>query len=242
MHVLPPFQLLFLANSSYIFGVLFHGSSRISNFYILFVDYDGGDIGESIRGAYNQLSSPSFVTFHEVPPSDYESKDQLHEAVCRGDYWGAIYTASNASQKLSGALDGSIGEPYNPATALSAYNMGVRYPIIQQSYITSQMNSLVSVAKTVYFSTFLEAQDISNLFSSTTEDIAPIPQATNPFYNTASTVFIILMQFFYVLAFNGIFASFNAAKSFSPYSFLRFRYFYSIIFTFIGSLLTVAYL
>ncbi|KAH8666473.1 hypothetical protein BX600DRAFT_461861 [Xylariales sp. PMI_506] len=248
------FQLLFLANASYIFGILFRASSRIQAFNVLFVDYDGGVIGESIRAAYSNLEGPGFVSLDESSSLLYPSATDVQDAVCRGSYWGAVYVPSGASQQLTTALLSSpAAAAYDPSGAATAVNLGIRYPVVQQGYIEPGFASLFAAARAAFFEIGLDSSSsavnltaaasvLADPLDYTTVNLAPTPQGTTPFYNTAVTVFIILMQFFCVLALNGIYLGFGLFGSASIASQLGVRFVYSAIFTFVGSLVTSGYL
>ncbi|KAJ0123346.1 hypothetical protein J7T55_011811 [Diaporthe amygdali] len=114
-------NILFLANMSYIFGSIFQSVQRTHALNVLLVDYDGGIVGQSLRTAYSSLKSNSFVTIDEQSASDFHDTTAIDNAVCRGEYWAAIYVAPNASSNLAQALEGgSAAESYNASTALGA--------------------------------------------------------------------------------------------------------------------------
>ncbi|ORY70993.1 uncharacterized protein BCR38DRAFT_415666 [Pseudomassariella vexata] len=246
------FQLLFLANESYIFGILFRANTRIKAFNVLFVDYDQGAIGDSVRSAYSQISGDGFVTLQEHSPSSYASASAIEDAVCRGDFWGAVLVSSGASEQLATTLAGDATEPWDVTTAATAMHVGIRYPIIQQSYISPDIQTLFAAARANYIVGLAGSNISSDLstitpylaqpFSFTSHDVAATPPSTNPFYNTATVVFVILMQFFCILAFNGICQGFGIFSGASIRSHLAVRFSYSIIFTLVGSLLTTGYL
>lgn len=93
-------HVLILANMSYLYGSAFHSSSRSSSMKVIYVDYDQGVIGESVTTAYDAMKGPSLATLIQHPQQDYPTQQDLIQAVCGGGYWGAIYSAPNATSEL----------------------------------------------------------------------------------------------------------------------------------------------
>lgn len=246
-------QLLLLGLSAYLFGVLFRGELRIDNFQVLYVDFDGGTIGQSIRSAYSQLSGDTFITLREQLPSIYRSGTDIRNAICQGEYWGAIYIEAGASQHLTDHITGNSPGPWNSTSTAVTVNMGIRYATVQQSWIIPDFQELFLAAQRIYIVDSLNsAKTTANLttlapilaspFSYTSIDLSPTPQGMYAFYNTASTVFLILLQFFSILAFNGIFEGFGVLTGASIRSHLSFRIAFSFVYTLVGSLLSVTYI
>jgi hypothetical protein len=100
-------QLLILANMSYLYGTAYRNTSRYSALKFLFVDYDDGVVGQSVTAAYTQVQGPEFPTLHQHSPDAYPTPQDVQEAVCKGGYWGAIYSSHNASSRLSVVLTSS---------------------------------------------------------------------------------------------------------------------------------------
>ncbi|KAL4980951.1 hypothetical protein BDW66DRAFT_123571 [Aspergillus desertorum] len=67
-------QLLILANMSYLYGTAYRDSLRYSTMKLLYVDYDGGAIGQCVTTAYNQLKGPQFPTLHQHDQEDYPNR------------------------------------------------------------------------------------------------------------------------------------------------------------------------
>ena len=58
-------QLLFLGNLSYLYGSLWGSNGRVSNLDVLWLDLDGGIIGQSVSRAYGSLQGPSFPSLKQ---------------------------------------------------------------------------------------------------------------------------------------------------------------------------------
>lgn len=80
-------NLLFLADLSYLYGVVFKSTYRVHNFKMLMVDFDGGLIGQSVNGAYQQFQGNTFPTLIQHDVSEYPTEADVREAVCKGHYW-----------------------------------------------------------------------------------------------------------------------------------------------------------
>lgn len=63
------FQLLFFALFCYLLGALYRQGPSTHSMKLVWVDYDGGIIGEAVRNAYESLWSHSFPTLTEMSPS-----------------------------------------------------------------------------------------------------------------------------------------------------------------------------
>ncbi|EEU39815.1 uncharacterized protein NECHADRAFT_39320 [Fusarium vanettenii 77-13-4] len=210
-------QLLFLANMSYLYGVLFKSGSRAQALKVLAVDYDGVEIGKSLSLAYQALEAKTFPTLEYRSISEYPNPDLLQEAVCKGGYWGAIYTHADASTRLMDAIQGKNTTYYDPRKTVSYIFNGVYYPVITSSIIDPGMRALVSAASRIYCRVANEARLAvnlsdpisSNVFLNPIEassiDLMPTSQGSRVLFNTVSMVMPILMQFFFSMAMNGIF-------------------------------------
>ncbi|KAK5075340.1 hypothetical protein LTS08_001594 [Lithohypha guttulata] len=216
------------------------------------VDYDGGAIGQSLRQAVTTLSGPGFPSIIERPTSQYESAKNVHDAVFRGDYWAAVYTTAGASQRLADALSGA-GQ-YNSSDAIIYIYNEARYPTAESGYVAANMQQLISVTTSVYHTisgtsalqTINTASDsarqaLFNPIMPSSINIKPTPQGTKVLYSTVSMIMPIIMQFFFIMAVNGV------SGHFAFYSHLplkdngMLRLGLSTVYTFIGALCTAGY-
>lgn len=244
-------QVLFLVNMCYLYATQFRSATRYHNFNLLYVDYDGDMIGKSVTDAYQQLRGEEFPTL--VPESlvEYPQPENIREAVCRGDYWGAIYTTERGSAGLASALaNGS-----SPPISLTYIWNGVRYPVFSQAAVYSNILKLIATTRSTYYanngSSVVASADLSN--AATLEafldpihaeeiNIKGTEQGTRVFYNTVSMVMPILQQFFFILALNGISTHFDAFSKLSWKANGLIRAIASILYTLTGSLLMAGYI
>ncbi|KAJ5493820.1 hypothetical protein N7463_009907 [Penicillium fimorum] len=149
---------------------------------------------------------------------DYDGED-IREAVCRGEYWGGVYTSRGGSAGLASAL----ANGYHPPTSLTYIWDGARYPVFSQAAVYSNILKLIETTRSTYHtnngSSVAASADLSNptilnafLDPIRVEEIniKGTGQGTRVFYNTVSMVMPIIQQFFFILALNGISTHFDA--------------------------------
>jgi hypothetical protein len=244
-------QVLFLANMSYLYATQFRSTSRYHNFNVLYVDYDGGIIGKSVYDAYNHLQGDGFPTLQLKPRTEYPQADDIREAVCRGEYWGAVYTSPNGSDGLASAL----GSGARPPTSLIYIWNGARYPVFSQAAVYSNLLKLVETTRITYYanngSSVVASADLSNPnilaafldpIHAEEVNIKTTHHGTRVFHNTVSMVMPIIQQFFFMLALNGISVHFDAFTKLSWKINGLIRAIASILYTFIGALLMTGYI
>ncbi|CAH0055259.1 unnamed protein product [Clonostachys solani] len=247
-------QLLFLGNLSYLFGALFRSGSRSHALKILAVDYDGGNIGKAMSAAYTSLEADTFPTLEFRSPEDYPSPDDLHNAVCKGGYWGAIYTHSGASDRLNQAVRVENTTVYNPAETISYTYNGVFFPTIASSVIDSSLARLVNVASRTYYRVARDdaaAVNMTDPVSSSvflnpiqpsSDPIMPTIQGARALLNTVSMVFPALMQFFFLMGLNGIMFGAGIFANMSKRDVFLTRLVIGKVYTLVSALGTIGYI
>ncbi|KAL4785029.1 hypothetical protein BJX76DRAFT_325793 [Aspergillus varians] len=247
-------QLVFLANMVYFYATLFRSSSRVHALNVLYVDFDGDVIGQSVLDAYDSLQGKSFPTLQQSSIDNYRTPDDVQSAVCSGDYWGAVFASDGASSRLASALAGDPQDSNQPA--LTYIWNGVRYPAFSQGNMYSSLITLVQVARSTYYarnaSNALQAMAPSNPASLqallnpiiTAEiNLQPTIQGPRVLYNTVTLVMPILQQFFYLIALNMISAEFHALpKLGGVLANTLLRLGVSLVYTAICSLCTTGYI
>jgi hypothetical protein len=248
--------VLFLGVMSYIYGALYRSSYKIHNLNILAVDFDGGYIGESVFAAYSELEGKTFPTLQSHNVAEYSTAQEVQDAVCRGDYWGAIYSHSGASSRLSAALSGGLAaRDYEANNTITYIHNGARYPSAQLGDIAGTLATLAGAASSAFFALngtqALQSLNMSDaaateaLFSpifATSVNLAVLNQGDRVLYNTISIVLPVIQQFFFLMALNGI------ANSFGIYGYLDAsrvcisRLIVSVLYTFLASLTVTGYI
>lgn len=245
-------QVLFLGLFSYIFGSIFQQTTHIHNLTVLFVDYDGGAIGDSIRSAYEKVRGPGFPSLIENSVTEYPQSSIVGDAVCNIDYWGALYTSPNASNRLTAALSGgSAASQYDKSDVLTMVWNQARYPTVVDSAISNSLKSLAEAARVAY-STTNGQQALESLNSSDADALAvmyepwtlsstnlqPTSQGSRLIYNTLVIILIIIQEFFFLGYVNGLYVQFKLYTSVAPHRIAIARQCISAVYTFIGSLCT----
>ncbi|KAL4900724.1 hypothetical protein BDW74DRAFT_188125 [Aspergillus multicolor] len=201
-------QLLILANMSYLYGSAYRDGSRFSTMKMLYVDYDGGVIGRSVSTAYDQIKGPEFPSLHQHSQEEYPGVQDIQEAVCKGDYWGAIYSGRDASSRLASVLfSPETAKAYDNSQALGYAYSGTKYPAYSQ-IVSSNLIQLAQAAAG----------------------------------NTVSMVMPIIIQFFFMMAMNGISMQNHMFNTFSARRNTILWFIISICCTFIAALVMAGYI
>ncbi|KAJ5852395.1 uncharacterized protein N7529_011780 [Penicillium soppii] len=244
-------QVLFLVNMCYLYATQFRSTARYHNLSVLYVDYDRDVIGKSVFDAYQGLQGDSFPTLRLASSTEYPQEDDIREAVCRGEYWGAVYANPGGSEGLASAL----ATGYRAPTSLTYVWNGVRYPVFSQAGIYANLLRLVEATRSSYYSNngsaVVASTDLSspaslgvflNPIQAKEINIKGTEHGTRVFYNTVSMVMPIIQQFFFMLALNGISTRFGAFTRLSWKANSLIRLIASILYTFTGSLLMTSYI
>ncbi|KAJ6127864.1 hypothetical protein N7471_009081 [Penicillium samsonianum] len=245
-------QILFLGLFCYIFGALFQQSGHIHNINVLFVDYDGGAIGDAARVAFQKLKGPGFPTFVERSVSMYPQPGLIEGAVCDIKYWAALYTTANASNALSAAfVGGSAASSYDKTDVLTMVWNEARYPTVVDSTVADSMKLLSETARVAYSQAngkvalqSVNSSDPAALaafyepWTLTSNNIQPTSQGSRAIYNTLVIILILIQEFFYLGTINGLYAQFKLYTSVTPHRMVIARQIMSLIYTLFGAMCT----
>ncbi|KAL2824210.1 hypothetical protein BDW59DRAFT_180301 [Aspergillus cavernicola] len=224
--------LLFLSLFSYIFGSLYQQAQHTHNLNVAFVDYDGGLIGTAVRQAYRQLSGDDFPSLIEHSPSQYSQPASLRSAVCNIDYWGALYVAANASDRLATALtNAEVASSYNRSDVLTWIWNEARYPTVIDS-LAQQIQSLSETARLAYVQ--LNGTGAIQTLD-TTNSAAPTNQGSRIVYNTLVIILLLIQEFFFLATVNGLYAQFGLFGRIQAKRMIIFRFMISAIYALAGS-------
>ena len=249
-------QILFLVNMSYLFGSLFKSEHRVHNLHILTVDYDGGVIGKSLQGAITQLKADTFPTFDTENTNKYPAVEDIVRSVRKGEHWAAVFSHAGASERLAAALEGGdAAAAYDPTNTLTYVWNEVRYPAMEDGTIKSSMSQLMAVARIAYnhingtgaLQTLNKndpaaLQVFLNPIQAGEINIMPTTQGTRVLYNTVGLVMPIIMQFFFLMAINGVSAEFKLYSHLPVLNNGIIRLVLSLSYTFVGSLCWAGYI
>jgi hypothetical protein len=248
-------QLLFFALFCYIFGTLYTQNQHVHNIKILYTDYDGGVVGASVRAAYERLKADSYPTLIEVSAvGQTPDVRALQGDVCRRRYWGSIWTHPGASARLSAALaGGSAAANYDPTDVLTFAWNEARYPTAADSSVLSPLTALSAAARVAYTSingsgaiNTMDRADpnavgaYSNPWTLGQINIKKTNQGSRAIYNTLCIILILIQEFFYLAALNGMYAAFKFYERLYPHRIFAFRIAISAGYCFVGSLCVTA--
>ncbi|PMD55459.1 uncharacterized protein K444DRAFT_617175 [Hyaloscypha bicolor E] len=243
-------QILFLGLFCYIFGAIWQQSSHIHNMNVLFVDYDGSVLGTAVRDAYKTLQGKTFPTLQEMPSERFPTLGDVKEAVCRTNYWGAIYTSMGASERLANALPGGVAaDTYNRSDVLTFVWNEARYSTIVDPDIQGTLITLSSTARVAYSAIngtgalqILNSTDpaaisvFTNPWQLTSVNLQETSQGSRLIYNTLVIILILIQEFFYLGTINGLYAAFKIYAKLYPHRIIAYRNCISLAYTFCGSL------
>ncbi|PYH47164.1 SNG1 family protein [Aspergillus saccharolyticus JOP 1030-1] len=241
-------QLLFLGLFCYLFGSLFQETTHVHNLNVVFVDYDGGAIGEAIRAAYQQLRTPGFPTLTEHSARQYPDLRAITSTVCHIQYWGGLYITPNASNQLAAAL--TSGADYNPDDLLGLVWNEARYSTIVDSAVAGSMQSLSETARLAY--TLNATQMLPGLTTNITStlgilaspwtlastNLQPTTQGSRLVYNTLVVILIMIQEFFYLGYINSVYQHFRLYTTVAPHRIAIIRQLLAGTYTLLGSLST----
>ncbi|RSL98140.1 hypothetical protein CEP52_010481 [Fusarium oligoseptatum] len=240
------FPLLFLSLFCYIFGSLFQQTSKIHNVRIAFVDYDGDAIGRAVRIAYAALQGKGFPSLIERSGSEFPTIKNLVGAVCRTEYWGALYVVKGASMRLHEALTGD--KTYNNSDVMGYIWNEAFYPVTVDSAVSANIKLLSDTARVVY-TTANGTANISSIASPAalsafanpwklrSINIQPTLQGSRSIYNTVVIIIVLMEQFFYLGTLNGRHAELKVYALLNPYRIIVTRNLIALSYTFTSSLL-----
>jgi hypothetical protein len=243
-------QVLFFALFSYLLGSLYQQGSSIHNLKILWIDYDEGQIADAVRDAYSLLRSDGFPSLIERSASDYPSVDDLRAAVCSTEYWAALYVTPGASRNLSRTISGSPDSQYDRANALRYLWNQARYPTASDGVIAANLLALSEQARIAYVArnggamlaimppnNTVAISALASPWTLSATNIQPTTQGARAVYNTLLFVLILIQDFFYLGAINGLYVQFNVYSRLRPSRIIVVREMISTLFTMVGSLL-----
>jgi len=212
-------QILFIGVMAYLYGSIWKSSMRYHRFKILYLDFDGGVVGQALTQAYQQLKAPNFPSLISRSTNEYASPDAALKAIKDGKWWAAVYSNPGASDRLAKALQGGDGaRGYDPSKAMTYVWNEVRYPpfsdeafqglnferLAPAARLAYNMANGTSALKAIDLNDESAIQTLLNPIGISSINIMATEQGTKLFYNTVSMVMPQLQQFFFLLILNGI--------------------------------------
>ncbi|KAI3398257.1 hypothetical protein diail_9595 [Diaporthe ilicicola] len=243
-------QLLFLGLFCWVFAALYQQGDHAHNITVALVDYDGGAVGSALREAYSRLEGSTFPTLVEHDPAVFTSPAVLEGAVCRAEYWAALYVTRGSSSKLQAVLDGdSDGAQLDRSDVITYIWNEARYSSVVDVVVSSNIQALVSAARIAYTTANgtggvrqLSTPEAISVFADpwqlTNVNIQPTTQGSRAIYNTLVIIYILIQEFFYLGTLNGLYVGHKLYSRLSPHRIVVMRDIISILYCLIGSLCT----
>ncbi|EFX03740.1 nitrosoguanidine resistance protein [Grosmannia clavigera kw1407] len=226
--------VLFLSVMSWFFGSSFDMRYRVHNLRVLMVDLDGGAIGAATQTAYNAaFIDRQFPTLEFASTADYPDAAAVQSAVCHGNYWGAVYSHSGATDRFRNAISSKASTAYDSSDAVSYVYSETHYAAISDSYVKSSLATLVGASRDFFYEQWnsnssnvglatMNLTDSAALmayldpFEATSVNLTPMSMGTHMYLNTVYMVLPILTQFFFLMALNGIFTGMGVFVNMAP--------------------------
>ncbi|VVT56851.1 uncharacterized protein SAPINGB_P005338 [Magnusiomyces paraingens] len=246
------FMFLITVIMCYSYGNFHHATSRIHRVRILAVDFDEGIVGAAMLAGYESAKGKSFPTFIIKNSTDYTPELVFHE-VFKGHYWGAIYTAHNASENLLAALsNSSLAATYDADTAIYYVWNQAHYTSVSNSVVESMLSAMGDITREVLIA--MQGSDLYSKYLSDSPSLEQLEVFATPvgttalnilkttqlgafLYNTIGMVIIMLIMFFFMIATNGVAVEFKIYARYSKLVSYCSRLGFAFVFAFLYSLL-----
>ncbi|CAO1638136.1 unnamed protein product [Sympodiomycopsis kandeliae] len=216
--------LAFWLSSIYLYGLVFRQGKYVSRVSVPVVDFDGGSMGEVLRQTTASMSGTDGYPRHELLDASSTTPEQLKEDVYKGKYWAALYVESGATQRWEVAINQtSPATPYDASNTLKYVLMNARYYTFYQQPFYSTSLTVTQTASARFTQQIAAPRLVSASGSSiSSEQAAAYFNAIRPteinankagdfaaiydkvFFNTVGAVFPALIQFFFIMAVNGV--------------------------------------
>ena len=203
-----------------------------------------------MREAYARLAGDRFPALQEKTREEFPEPRDLRRAVCKIDYWAALYIAPGASDAVERALVANDGA-YNKTDVMQYIWNEARYSAIIDSDVSAMLQqlsraaiplyaasinwtSLISSPDEVTFSTFAQPWILAS------DNLQPTTQGARLVYNTMVVILLMIQEFFYLGTLNQLYENFKIYTKLSPHRIIFFRFLISFSYCIIGSLCTTS--
>lgn len=211
---------VFWINSSHIYGIFRHQGAYVHRAEVALADFDGGNFGTALRmSAATNNGTYGNPTYVDVDTTG-SSPEQIRHEVSKGTYWAAIVVEPGATARFEGAVNGSA-EAYDANSVYKYYLLDGRYYTLYVASILTPVVTTASTASGLFSARFVAPIVASGQHTNTTVALSALtnparavemPAASQLFsnvddkalINTLGTVLPVLMQFFFIMAWNGI--------------------------------------
>ncbi|KAH7256000.1 hypothetical protein BKA59DRAFT_466807 [Fusarium tricinctum] len=262
MKALIPAAIMILAilwiNASHIFGLFHNQGEYVKRVKVAVADFDGGDFGTALRiAAVANNQSYEFPTYINVDTSS-TSPDQIRQDVFDGKYWAAIVVQAGATARFDEAVNGTTSS-YDPSDVYTYYLLTARYYTLYAGGIQSSTITTANAAAGIFSAQFIGPKLGSGEFANTTVSLSALTTPARAvgasasihdfsdiddkaFLNTIGAVFPILMQFFFIMAWNGICNGMHLYAAYDIKTHIYARLFWSIFWPLICGLCSTGWM
>ncbi|GAB7336786.1 hypothetical protein MBLNU13_g10872t1 [Cladosporium sp. NU13] len=249
--------IVFWINAAHLYGLFHHQDAYTHRARVALADFDGGAFGEALRlSAVTNNASYGYPTFVNIDTTA-SSMNLVRREVFKGTYWAAIVVHPGATDRFKNAVNGTTTD-YDSNDVYSYVVLDARYYTLYASSILSTTVSTASTASGIFSAKFIADLLPHGEFANTTAAISAltgpahaveIPAASRlfavlddkAFINTVGTVLPILMQFFFIMAWNGICNSMHLYAGYDLRTHILARLFWSTIWPICTSLCVVGW-
>jgi hypothetical protein len=243
---------VFWINASHLFGIFHHQGAYTHRAKVALADFDGGNFGEALRlSAAANNGSYGYPTYVNIDTT-HSSIESIKHEVFKGTYWAAIVVQPGATERFNSAVNGTAAD-YDMNDVYTYYLLDARYYTLYVSNILSTTVTTASTASGIFSSQFIPPLLAKGDFSNTTAALSALagpalavelPAASQlfaemddkAFINTVGAVLPILMQFFFIMAWNGICNSMHLYAGFDLRTHILARLFFSTVWPLFTSL------
>ena len=251
---------VFWINVSHLYG-LFHNQGHYTRkAHVAIVDFDGGVFGSSLLQAATSLNRTYGYPTYAVIPASATSPENIRQQVFDGKYWAAIYAFPGASDRFDAVVNGSSAAAYDPTKTLGYVTLTARYFALYESNFYSTSLTVASIASAIIAeqefaltlasrtatSPALSSQAVSALGQPA--QAIEIPAAYEDFtadvralLKTIGAVMPIIMQFFFLMAWNGISNGLHLFAAKNTQIHIRYRLIWALLWPLATSLCTVGW-
>ncbi|KAH7070921.1 hypothetical protein FB567DRAFT_564578 [Paraphoma chrysanthemicola] len=243
---------VFWVNLSHIYGLFFNQGAYVKRAHVALADFDGGDFGNALRiAAASNNGSYNFPTYVNVGIAG-TTPEEIRNQVFDGKYWAAIIVEPGASARFDRALNGTAPS-YNASAVYTYYLLTARYYALYAGGIQSSTITTASTATGIFSKEYATPRVASGEFANTTAaasalavparavgySAGPLDYSTldnKALLNTIGAVMPILMQFFFIMAWNGICNGMHLYAAYNLRTHVLARLFWSILWPLLSSL------
>ncbi|KAF1362339.1 hypothetical protein EJ07DRAFT_174720 [Lizonia empirigonia] len=261
LKALIPAALMILAvlwiNASHIYGVFLDHGAYTHRAKVALADFDGGDFGKALQlSAATNNGSYGYPTYVNVNTAG-SSPEQIRQEVFKGTYWAAIVVQPGATARFEDAVNGTT-QAYNSSNVYTYYVLDARYYTTYTSSILSPTVTTASAASGVFSAQFIAPLIARGEHANTTAALSALagpasamemPAASQLFVNLDDKGFVnslgsilpILMQFFFIAAWNGVCNSMHFYAAYDLRTHILARLFWSTVWPVFTSLCTAGW-